>query len=104
LGTGVLTEGVEDGSLPIAVKIDQRLHFAYPGYRTDALVVIGFDRKRVYLTPAGSPIQGGEAQMQAMTDSRLEAEIKRAQEEGKFTDVSQRRGGVRISPSRWFGK
>src|SRR5690606_30501056 len=28
----------------------------------------------------------------------------RAQEEGQFTEVSQQRGGVRVSPSRWFGK
>lgn len=104
LGTGVLTESLEDGSFSIAVKRNQRLQFAYPGYRTDTLVVIEFDIKRVYLTPDGSTIQLDEVQIQAMTDSRLEAEIKRAQEEGKFTDVSQRRGGVRISPSRWFGK
>lgn len=104
LGTGVLAESEEDGSFTIAVNKNQRLQFAYPGYRTDTLVVIEFGIKRVYLTPDGSTIQLDEVQIQAMTDSRLEVEIKRAQAEGEFTDVSQNRGGVRISPSRWFGK
>ena len=104
LHTGALAESLEDGSFTIDVKKNQRLQFAYPGYRTDTLVVIEFGVKRVYLTPDGSTIQLDEVQIQAMTDSRLETEIKRAQEEGKFTDVSQHRGGIRISPSRWFGK
>ncbi|HWK59166.1 MAG TPA: hypothetical protein VNQ80_17620 [Parapedobacter sp.] len=103
LNTGVSTESGEDGSFSIATTKNQRLQFEYPGYRTDTLVVIEFGIKRVYLTPDGSTIQLDEVQIQAMTDSRLEAEIKRAQEEGKFTDVSQHRGGLRISPSRWFG-
>ena len=104
LNTGALSESQEDGSFTITVSKNQRLEFAYPGYRTDTLVVIEFDIKRVYLTPDGSTIQLDEVQIQAMTDSRLESEIKRAQVEGQFTEVSQHRGGIRISPSRWFGK
>ena len=104
LNTGTTTESLEDGAFSIAVERNQRLQFAYPGYRTDTLVVIEFDIKRVYLTSDGSAIQLDEVQIQAMTDSRLEAEIKRAQAEGQFAETSQRRGGIRISPSRWFGK
>lgn len=104
LNTGALTESLEDGSFRIPVEMNQRLRFEYPGYRTDTVVVIEFGVKRVYLTPDGRTIQLDEVQIQAMTDSRLEAEIKRAQAEGEFTDVSQHRGGLRISPSRWFGK
>ncbi|MGV3761959.1 hypothetical protein [Parapedobacter sp.] len=104
LNTGTLAESLDDGSFRIAVEKNQRLQFEYPGYRTDTLVVIEFGIKRVYLTPDGSTVQLDEVQIQAMTDSRLETEIKRAQAEGSFTEVSQRRGGIRISPSRWFGK
>jgi len=103
LNTGALVESLDDGSFSIGVDKNQRLQFEYPGYRTDTLVVIEFDVKRVYLTPDGSSIQLDEVQIQAMTDSRLEAEIKRAQAEGQFTETSQNRGGIRISPSRWFG-
>ncbi len=104
LKTGVLVESLEDGKFSIPVKTNERLRFEYPGYRTDTLVVIEFDIKRVYMTPDNSVIKLDEVQIQAMTDSRLDMEIKRAQEEGQFTEVSQQRGGVRVSPSRWFGK
>lgn len=104
LNTGMSAESLEDGSFNIAVKKNERLQFEYPGYRTDTLVVIEFDVKRVYLTPDGSTIQLDEVQIRAMTDSRLDAEIKRAQAEGQFAETSQHRGGLRISPSRWFGK
>lgn len=104
LNTGTVAESLEDGSFNIAVNKNERLQFEYPGYRTDTLVVIEFDIKRVYLTPDGSTIQLDEVQIQAMTDSRLDAEIKRAQAEGQFAETSQHRGGLRISPSRWFGK
>ncbi|MFB2119858.1 hypothetical protein [Parapedobacter sp. 2B3] len=104
LNTGASAESLEDGSFRIAADKNERLQFEYPGYRTDTLVVIEFGVKRVYLTPDGSTIQLDEVQIQAMTDSRLEAEIKRAKAEGAFTEVSQQRGGIRISPSRWFAK
>lgn len=104
LETGTLAESLEDGRFSIPVKKNERLQFEYPGYRTDTLVVIEFTVKRVYLTSDGSAIKLDEVQIAAMTDSRLDVEIKRAQDEGQFTDVSKHRGGVRISPSRWFGK
>ncbi|WP_262245524.1 carboxypeptidase-like regulatory domain-containing protein [Parapedobacter soli] len=104
LNTGVLAESLEDGSFRIQVNKNERLRFEYPGYRTDTLVVIEFGMKRVYLTPDGTSIQLDEVQIQAMTDSRLDAEIKRAQAEGEFAETSQHRGGIRISPSRWFGQ
>jgi len=102
LATGDLVKTGSDGLFRIPVKKNGRLQFEYPGYRTDTLVVIEFDIKRVYLTSDGSAIRIDEVQIQAMTDSRLAAEIKRAEEEGRFAETSQQRGGVRISPSRWF--
>ena len=45
-----------------------------------------------------------EVVVSRMTDSRLAAEIAKAQNEGKAVDVSQQRGGLRVSPSRLFGK
>lgn len=104
LNTGVFVESLEDGRFTIAAKNNERLQFNYPGYRTDTLVVTEFTIKRVYLTSDGSTIKLDEVQIQAMTDSRLDTELKRAEAAGKYTDVSQERGGVRISPSRWFGK
>lgn len=103
LKTGVRAKSGQNGQFSIRVDKNGRLEFDYPGYRTDTLVVIEFEIKRVYLTPDGSNIRLDEVQIQAMTDSRLATEIKRAEAEGQFSESSQHRGGVRISPSRWFG-
>ncbi|SEL90711.1 carboxypeptidase-like regulatory domain-containing protein [Parapedobacter koreensis] len=104
LNTGALSASMGDGKFTIPAKKNERLQFEYPGYRTDTVVVIEFDIKRVYMTPDGSAIQIDEVQIQAMTDSRLATEIERAQKEGKVEEASQYRGGIRISPSRWFGE
>ena len=104
LNTGTTVESQQDGRFSITVRKNERLRFEYPGYRTDTLFVIEFDVKRVYLTPDGSTIQIDEVQIQAMTDSRLSVEIERAQREGQVAETSQHRGGLRISPSRWFGQ
>ena len=104
LNTGTTVESQQDGRFAITVRKNERLRFEYPGYRTDTLFVIEFDVKRIYLTSDGSTIQIDEVQIQAMTDSRLAMEIARAQREGQVAEASQHRGGLRISPSRWFGQ
>lgn len=104
LATGVTTETDAKGNFRIEVSKDERLRFEYPGYRTDTLVVIEFDLKRVYLTPNGSTIRIDEVQIEALTDNQLAAEIERAEQDGQIAEVAQYRGGIRISPSRWFGR
>ncbi|SFC74931.1 hypothetical protein SAMN05421747_1232 [Parapedobacter composti] len=104
LNTGATAESRGDGRFSVSVRKNERLQFEYPGYRTDTLVVTEFGVKRVYLTPDGTAIQLDEVQIQAMTDSRLAAEIARARQEGQTTEASQHRGGLRISPSRLFGR
>src|SRR5690606_36490664 len=74
LATGEQVESRADGQFDISVAKNGRLQFEYPGYRTDTLVVIEFDIKRVYLTSDGIAIQIHEVQIQAMTDSRLALE------------------------------
>lgn len=104
LNTGDAATSEKNGSFSIEIRKNERLRFEYPGYRTDTLVVIEFDVKRVYMSLDGSTIQIDEVQIQAMTDNRLASEIDRAKQEGQVTETSQYRGGIRISPSRWFGR
>lgn len=104
ISTGTTVESDEKGNFSIQVSRNGRLRFEYPGYRVDTLVVVEFDIKRVYLTPDGSAILIDEVQIEALSDNQLAVEIERAKQEGQVTETSQYRGGIRLSPSRWFGR
>lgn len=60
--------------------------------------------QRIYLTRDNKSIIIDEVVVSRLTDSRLIAEIEQAQNQGKVTEASQTRGGLRLSPSRLFGK
>ena len=51
LNSGFKVETEREGQFSIPADPNDLLQFSYPGYRTDTLVVIEFDLKRVYLTP-----------------------------------------------------
>ena len=104
INTGASTQTDESGNFSIGISKNERLRFEYPGYRTDTLVVIEFDLKRIYLTPDGSTIHIDEVEVRMLSDDQLATEIERAAQAGQYTETSQYRGGVRISPSRWFGR
>jgi len=104
LVTGKAVETDVNGNFSIKVEKNQRLRFEYPGFRTDTLVVIEFELKRVYLAPDESSIRIDEVQISALTDNQLTKEIERARQEGQVAEVSQYRGGIRLSPSRWLSK
>lgn len=104
LTTGKTIESDREGKFSIAANKNELLRFAYPGYRTDTIVVIEFDLKRVYMTPTEGSIRIDEVQVRAMTDSRLATEIEKARVEGEYAESSQQRGGLRLSLSRIFGK
>lgn len=103
LNTGTEIQSNDDGRFSIPIELNQRLEFRYAGFRVDTVVIIEFDFKRVYMTPADGNIRIEEVEIRNMSDARLVAEIQKAKEEGRVTDYSQQRGGLRISPSRWFG-
>lgn len=104
LADGTEAETGRDGGFKISARLNDLIRFDYPGYRTDTLVVTEFDLKRVYLTPNDTEYRLEEVEVQAMTNAQLHAELARAKEEGQIMDVSIHRGGIRLSPSRIFGK
>lgn len=104
LSTGVEVETQREGQFRIPAKQNDLLRFYYPGYRTDTLVVVEFDIKRIYLTQSGQDYRLEEVQIEAMTNAQLDAELDRAKKEGQIVETSIERGGLRISPSRWLGE
>lgn len=98
------------------VKSDLQGNFTIPGKMNDylSLMVQGYDRDtafiyqegitRIYLVNDKSTITIDEVVVSKITDSRLNREIERAKNNSKAVETSTTRGGLRISPSRLFGK
>ncbi|WP_313515703.1 hypothetical protein [Sphingobacterium sp.] len=98
------------------VKTDLQGNFTIPGKMSDylSLTAHGYDRDtafiyqegitRIYLVNDKSTITIDEVVVSKITDSRLTREIERAKNNSKAVETSTTRGGLRISPSRLFGK
>lgn len=99
-------------------KSDAQGNFTIPGQKYDylSLTLRGYDRdtafiyqelgdiSRIYMVPDNSTIVIDEVVVTKITDSRIAREIERAKNNSKAVETSQTRGGLRVSPSRLFGK
>lgn len=104
LRTQQVVQSDRDGSFKISGQLNDYLVFSNAGYKQDTIFYYENNIRRVYMTRDESLISIDEVVVSRMTDSRLAAEIAKAKNEGKAVDVSQQRGGLRVSPSRLFGK
>ncbi|MCS4227443.1 hypothetical protein [Sphingobacterium sp. BIGb0165] len=93
-----------DGSFAIDANINDLLLIKANGYEQDTVFIYDTSLRRIYLNRINTPIELSQVVVERMTDSRLAAEIQREKEAGKYSDASKNRGGIRISPSRIFGK
>ena len=95
---------------------DNQGNFTIDGQKNDylTLTVTGYDRdtafiyqegiSRIFLIRDKSNILIDEVVVSKITDSRINKEIERAKNNSKSVETSQFKGGLRISPSRLFGK
>lgn len=104
LRTQEITQSAKDGSFKIAGQINDYLVISNPGYKQDTIFYYEENIRRIYLGRDENLIQIDEVLVSRMTDSRLSLEIAKAKNEGKAVDVSQQKGGLRVSPSRLFGR
>ncbi|HMR18616.1 MAG TPA: carboxypeptidase-like regulatory domain-containing protein [Sphingobacterium sp.] len=98
------TTSDREGKFTISAQLNDYLTFTIPGYQTDTAFIYEEGVRRVYMLRDESAIAIDEVVVTRLTDSRLEIEIRKAKNEGKAVDVSQQQGGLRVSPSRLFGK
>lgn len=94
----------KDGSFRLEGKVNDYLEVSIAGYKKDTIFYYEDAIRRIYLDRDESLITIDEVLVQRLTDSRLALEIEKAKTEGQAAEVSQQRGGLRISPSRLFGK
>lgn len=104
LSTKEVVQSNQMGEFSIAVKLDDLLSFAYPGFRTDTIVVTSLDFKRVYLTPIADFNLLEDVQISSLSDAQLDEQIAIAERQGGGSVSTASGGGIAISPSRIFGK
>lgn len=94
----------KDGSFKINGQINDYLVISDSGYLTDTVFYYEDAVRRIYLNRDGKMLAIDEVLVKRLTDNRLALEIARAENEGRAVEASQYRGGLRVSPSRLFGK
>lgn len=94
----------KDGSFKIPGKINDYLTVSATGYATDTIFYYENAVRRIYLNRDDKVLVIDEVLIKRLTDNRLATEIAKAQNEGKAVEASQYQGGLRVSPSRLFGK
>lgn len=104
LRTGQATQTDADGNFLISGNINDYISFTQPGYEVDTAFVYQEGVQRIYLVRDSKTIVIDEVIISKLTDSRLAYEIAKAKNEGQVTEVSQNRGGIRLSLSRLFGR
>lgn len=104
LRTQETVETAKDGSFKIAGRINDYLSITNIGYQTDTIYYYEDAIRRIYLNRNENLISIDEVLVTRLTDSRLAVEIAKAKNEGKAVDATQQKGGLRVSPSRLFGK
>lgn len=102
--TNTTVQSDQEGNFTIDVQLNDYLAVEAAGYEKDTVFVYDYGVKRIYLNRQNTAIELNEVYIERMTDSRLIAEINATKLAGKYSDVGQQRGGIRISPSRLFGK
>lgn len=92
------------GKFQIAGQVNDYLTISTAGYKQDTVFHFEDGVKRIYMLRDEGVLAIDEVLVKRLTDSRLAAEIDKAKKEGKAVDANQHQGGLRISPSRLFGK
>ncbi|MVZ65124.1 hypothetical protein GQF61_04615 [Sphingobacterium sp. DK4209] len=98
------TKTAADGSFTIDGKKNDYLVLKGKGYDRDTAFIYQDGISRIYLVRDKSIIRIDEVTVTRMTDSRLNTEIERAKNNSQAVETSKTRGGLRVSPSRLFGK
>lgn len=104
LSTNKQVETDSDGNFKIEAKTNDYLRLSGGGYEADTIFIYEQALRRVYLVRDPETLVINEVFVTRLSDSRLASEIARAKNDGKAAEASQQRGGLRVSPSRLFGR
>lgn len=97
----VVTDG--EGKFSLATNLYDKLAIEANGYYADTIYVHDLGVNRIYLQPSNNSIILDEVMVGRLSDSRLQAEIIRAETQGKYFTGSNYKPSIYVSPSRLFG-
>lgn len=104
LRTNAETKTDAQGNFLIAGELNDLLTFTQIGYEIDTAFIYEGGIQRIYLLRDNKSIILDEIVVSRLTDSRIAVEIAKAQQAGQVAEASQNQGGLRLSPSRLFGR
>ena len=104
LRTNEQTTSDVEGKFSIKGQLNDHLALEIRGYDRDTAFIYQEGLRQIFMIRDKSVIQIDEVVVTKITDSRLSREIERAKNNSKAVETSQNKGGLRLSPSRLFGK
>ena len=93
-----------NGSFKIDGVINDFLAVQIVGYIPDTIFYYDDAVRRIYLNKDENIFQIDEVLVKRFTDNTLAKELEKAKNLGKYIEIPKKQGGVKISPSRLFGK
>lgn len=100
--TTVLSD--RNGSFTIDGQVNDYLAVNFIGYIADTIFYYDEAIRRIYLTKNDDIVSIDEVLVKRFTDNLLSRELEKARNAGKIVEVPRNQGGIRISPSRLFGR
>lgn len=104
LRTNELVNSNREGAFKIAGEINDYLAVQVLGYSPDTIFYYDEAVRRIYLNKDESILHIDEVLVKRLTDNVLAKELEKAKNAGKIVEVPRNQGGIKISPSRLWGR
>lgn len=104
LRTNETVKSDRNGAFSIEGQVSDYLSVNIVGYQPDTIYYYDEAIRRIYLNKDENILEIDEVLVKRLTDNLLAKELEKAKNEGKIVEVPDNEGGIKISPSRLFGK
>ena len=104
LRTNEIANSNRDGAFKITGKVNDYLAVHILGYDADTIFYYDDAVRRIYLNKDENILHIDEVLVKRLTDNVLADELEKARNAGKIVEVPRNQGGVKVSPSRLFGR
>jgi hypothetical protein len=104
LRTNELSTSNRDGAFKITGQVNDYLAIHIFGYDADTIFYYDDAVRRIYLNKDENILHIDEVLVKRLTDNVLADELEKARNAGKIVEVPRNQGGVKVSPSRLFGR